>query len=179
MGRIGISVTSCPRVIRTASPGRPDASGPRAAGGWRPPGSTRSCTTEGGEVVVHSSVQASHGSSPAGWPFHNDTTRLYHENGEARHLEERPERRELVPERPAPVRRRRCRSAGACPASPRRASDRTSAMKADVQAARTASAPAARRASGRSPWDTSSGCPAKVPNSVPPIRTQWKWPTTK
>ena len=30
----------------------------------------------GGEVVAHSSVQASHGSSPAGLPFHSDTTML-------------------------------------------------------------------------------------------------------
>src|SRR5437660_11756815 len=31
----------------------------------------------GGEVVAHSSVQASHGSSPATLPFQRDETRLY------------------------------------------------------------------------------------------------------
>src|SRR5262249_39989032 len=31
----------------------------------------------GGDVVAHSSVQARHGLSPAGWPFHSDATMLY------------------------------------------------------------------------------------------------------
>ena len=74
---IVISLSCCDSPLtHTSSPDRPDASGPRAAGGCCTVGIVSKLYDGGGDVVAHSSVQASQGSSPAGCPFFSDMTRF-------------------------------------------------------------------------------------------------------
>ena len=62
-------VTKIWSVIRTANQDRQDASDPTAAVGCGRSATSSKLYDGGGDVVVHSSVQASQGSSPAGLPF--------------------------------------------------------------------------------------------------------------
>ncbi len=133
-----------------------------------------------GEVVlrrratgsIHSSVRASHGSSPTSVALRRDVeARCTMNTSTPTAMMNAPMVDDHVPEVPAHARRRRCRCAGACPAGPRMCIGTKVRLKPMKHQPEVPSCPASRRASCRRPSGTSSRCRRRGRRSSPPNST--------
>ena len=108
-------------LTRTSSPDRPDASGPRAAGGCARPAASRSCRRAAARSsTTRASTRPTDRRRPA-CPRRSERTTFQRKTENAAAWKTTPAVREQVPDLQAAVRPRRCRSAAACRAARRSA----------------------------------------------------------
>ncbi len=128
----------------------------------RTTGSVAKLYSGGGDVVDHSSVQASHGSSPAGCARDAASATTFHrKTGRRRAWKTTPTRRRAGSRSPSRARPRRCRSAAACRAGPRSACGAKVRLKPMTKSQKCQRPSVSLEHAGRSPSGTSSRSPRR------------------